>query len=44
LIFKKNNRGLIPAEIEKIKTNVLHKYLKNALVIDANNPAVAEHC
>jgi hypothetical protein len=44
LIFKKNNRGLLPAEINKIKTNVLNKYLKNALVIDADNPAAAGHC
>ncbi|MEI6613509.1 MAG: hypothetical protein WCL37_01300 [Chrysiogenales bacterium] len=44
LIFKKNNRALLPDEIENIKTNVLNKYLKNALVIDANDPAVAEHC
>lgn len=44
LIFKKNNRALLPAEIEKIKTNVLNKYLKNALILDANNLAVVEHC
>ena len=44
LIFKKNNRALLPAEIEKIKTNVLNKYLKNALILDANNLAAAEHC
>jgi hypothetical protein len=44
LIFKKNNRALLPAEIEKIKTNVLHKYMKNALIIDANNQASIEHC
>jgi hypothetical protein len=44
LIFKKNSRALLPVEIEKIKTNVLNKYLKNALIIDANNQAVVEHC
>jgi hypothetical protein len=43
LILKKNNRALIPAEINKIKTNVLNKYLKNALVIDSNNQAAADH-
>jgi hypothetical protein len=44
LIFKKNNRALNKAEIEKIKTNVLNKYLKNALIIDANKPAGSKHC
>jgi hypothetical protein len=43
LIFKKNNRALLPAEIEKIKTNVLNKYLKNALIIDANSLASTVH-
>jgi len=41
LIFKKNNRALLPAEIDHIKTNVLNKYLKNALVIDSDHPAAA---
>ena len=41
LIFKKNNRGLLPTEIDKIKSNVLKKYLKNAWIIDADHPAVA---
>jgi hypothetical protein len=44
LIFKKNNRALVPAEIDKIKNNVLKKYLKNALVIDADKPSLAERC
>jgi hypothetical protein len=44
LIFKKNNHALLPAEIDRIKTNVLDKYLKNALVLDADDPAAAGHC
>jgi hypothetical protein len=44
LIFKKNNRGLLPAEIAKIKTKVLDKYLKNALIINADQAPGAEHC
>jgi len=40
LIFKKNNRALLAAEIKKIKTGILDKYLKNALIIDANAPVV----
>jgi hypothetical protein len=44
LIFKKNNRALLPSEIAKIQTNVLDKYLKNALVIDADKTSGAGHC
>jgi hypothetical protein len=44
LIFKKNNRALLPSEIAKIQTNVLDKYLKNALVIDADKTAGTDHC
>jgi hypothetical protein len=44
LIFKKNNRALLPSEIDKIKTDVLHKYLKNALVINADHPVAAGNC
>ncbi|MCX6557403.1 MAG: hypothetical protein NTW95_08260 [Candidatus Aminicenantes bacterium] len=40
LILKKNNRALLAAEIKKIKTGVLEKYLKNVMFIDANAPAV----
>ncbi len=44
LIFKKNNRALLPADIHRIKINVLNKYLKNALVIDSDNPPAVEPC
>jgi len=44
LIFKKNNRALLADEIENIRTRVLDKYLKNALIIDADNRAVHEPC
>ncbi|MBN2399162.1 MAG: hypothetical protein JXI33_02345 [Candidatus Aminicenantes bacterium] len=42
LIFKKNNRALLPADIDRIKINVLNKYLKNALVIDGDHPIATE--
>ena len=38
LIFKKGNQALPDDEIDKIKTDVLDKFLKNALVIDADRP------
>ena len=44
LIFKKNNRGLLPAEIARLKTRVLDKYLKNALIINADQTAGAGRC
>jgi hypothetical protein len=44
LIFKKGNQALPDNEIEKIKSEVLDKYLKNALIIDAKDQAADEVC
>lgn len=44
LIFKKDNLALPEAEIKKIKTEVLDKFLKNALIIDATQQSVDEEC
>jgi hypothetical protein len=41
MIFKKNNRALQPADMARIKTNVLDKYLKNALIIHSGDRAAA---
>ncbi len=43
LILKKNNRALTAADIGKIKSSVLDKYLKNALLIHSDCPGNAEH-
>lgn len=44
LIFKKENQALPADEINRIKTEVLDKFLKNALFIDASNQAADEEC
>jgi hypothetical protein len=44
LIFKKENLALAAEEIKKIKTDVLDKFLKNALIIDAADQAADEEC
>jgi hypothetical protein len=44
LIFKKGNQALPDDEIAKIKTGVLNRFLKKALVIDASAQAVDEEC
>jgi hypothetical protein len=44
LIFKKNNLALPVGEIKRIKTEVLGKFLKNALFIDASDQAADEEC
>jgi hypothetical protein len=44
LIFKKGNQALAEDEIQRIKANVLDKFLKNALIINANDQAVDEEC
>jgi hypothetical protein len=44
LIFKKSNLALPADEIKKIKTEVLDKFLKNALIIDASDQAADEEC
>ena len=43
LILKKNNHALTVADIGKIKSSVLDKYLKNALLIHSDCPGGAEH-
>jgi hypothetical protein len=44
LIFKKDNLALPVDEIKRIKTEVLGKFLKNALFIDAADQAADEEC
>lgn len=44
LIFKKDNLALPEDEIKKIKIEVLDKFLKNALIIDATQQSVDEEC
>jgi hypothetical protein len=44
LIFKKGSQGLPPEDIAKIKTRVLNRFLKKALVIDATAQAADEEC
>jgi hypothetical protein len=44
LIFKKGNQALPDEEIARIKTGVLSKFLKEALVIDASAQPVDEEC
>ena len=44
LILKKENLALPADEIQRIKTEVLGKFLKNALFIDASNQSADEEC
>ncbi len=44
LIFKKGNLALPGDEIKRIKTEVLDKFLKNALIIDADDQSADEEC
>ncbi len=44
LIFKKGNQALPDEEITKIKNEVLNRFLKKALVIDASAQAADEEC
>lgn len=44
LIFKKGNLALPADEIKKIKADVLDKFLKNALIIDATDQSADEEC
>ena len=44
LIFKKGNQALSDEEIAKIKNDVLNRFLKKALVIDASAQAADEEC
>ena len=44
LILKKGNQALSNDEIRRIRTNLLDKFLKNALVIDASKQGKDEEC
>jgi hypothetical protein len=44
LIFKKGSQALPASEIDRIKTQVLDRFLKKALVIDASAQAADEEC
>ncbi len=44
LIFKKGNQALPAEEIASIKAEVLNKFLKKALIIDASTQAADEKC